>query len=168
MHGTMPQPIAWFAIAVFNHWKASDEIHELGFPLFCPMERKFKRFRGRKVPAEHPLFPGYLFASFNRNTDDWGQIDHVDGVMGILRNGPLPIQIPEAEIDRLRIAESIGVFDRTKPPKIGLEVEALDGPFAGWIGKITRARSSERVDVLLSFLGRMVEVNLPISALREV
>ena len=157
---------SWFAVAVLNHRKATAGMEDLGYPVFCPMQRSYKRTRGRKVATDSPLFPGYFFTQFDRDTDGWGEIDHIDGVLGILRNGTTPIRIPGTDIDRLRVAESIGVFDKTKPPKVGIEVEATDGPFAGWIGKIVRARSSDRVDVLLGFLGGVVEVNMPLSSLR--
>jgi len=168
MHGGFEQLQAYFAVAVLNHRRAKAGVEDLGYRVFCPMQRTFKRVRGRKVPADSPLFPGYFFTMFDRERDGWGEIDHIDGVLGILRNGTMPIGIPPADIERLRLAESIGAFDRTKPPQIGLEVEATEGPFAGWIGKIVRARSNERVEVLLGILGRMVSVELPLTSLREV
>lgn len=159
----------WFGVAVENHIDAEDGIGELGFPLFCPRERVFKVRRGRKVKEDRPLFLGYVFTSFDREAKTWGAIEHVDGVLGILKNCGVPVAAKNEQIAELRLAETMGMFDRTKPPSVGINVETAEGPLSGLIGKIARARTAERVEVALKGLfGRVVKANVPLAMLREV
>jgi transcription antitermination factor NusG len=59
------------------------------------------------------------------------------------------------------------LYDYTKPPKAGMLVELGDGPLAGFLGRVKRASPNKRVRVLVEFLGGLIEVDVPVEALRE-
>ena len=40
------------------------------------------------------LFQGYAFARFDREHDDWGRINAIDGVLGIYRHENVPVARP--------------------------------------------------------------------------
>jgi transcription antitermination factor NusG len=88
--------------------------------------------------------------------------------MDLLPNRTRPIAVNEHLIEGLKLAEQIGVFDRTKPPRVGHKVEVMDGPYAQQIGHIARARAADRVKVMLRVFGALREVEVPLMALREV
>jgi transcription antitermination factor NusG len=116
---------------------------------------------------ENPLFPRYGFVWW-ASGDDYGRILHCDGVAGLLPSEQNPVPVSSHVIDGLRLAETVGIFDHTKPPKAGAKVEVMEGPFAGMIGKIARARAADRVRVMLKILSSLREVEVPLMALREV
>lgn len=149
--------------------KSAADIELLGFPCFVPTERKIKRPRHRKpYVMETALFPRYGFVQFDINLDPWGSINEARGVIGLLKANNVPISIQDERVDALKLAQSMGIFDRTKPPKVGMAVEVTSGPFEGWIGKIERARTADRMDVLLRMLGGERRATVPLGSLREL
>lgn len=159
----------WFVF--FTHpsaeKRAQESITELGLPVFVPFEKRIQRRPGRKSRLyEAALFPGYGFVRFDMNDDRWGSIKHSDGVVDLLGSGGVPSSVPDGAIDGLKLAETVGLFDRTKPPSVGMSVEITDGPFASWIGKVTKARSGDRIDVLLNIFGADRSVTIPVAYMR--
>lgn len=153
---------------------------ELGLETYCPVERLKDRKRGRKViQVIRPLIPGYVFVAFNPLRDEWQAIEHVDGVVDLLCNDDIPSRIPTAWVEATQRAEAYGVFDRTKTApngfKIGDKVKVGEGPFAGhmalieeFLAKLKSATASKRAKVLVSFMGRMTAIELPVEALERV
>lgn len=147
---------------------ACDAVSKLGFPVFVPTEKRIQRLpNGKPRPQEKALFPRYGFVQFGP-ADPWSQILDADGVMDILRHDLTPIAVPDDVMNKLRLAQKLGVFDHTKPPEVGTEVQVTSGPFGGWIGKILRCRTGDRADVLLKFLGAECSATIPLMALKEI
>lgn len=152
--------------------QACQDIRATGFDAFTPIERH-KRYRhGHKVIIERALFPRYIFASFDASDPCWGVILEVDGVCDILCNQGQPSPVPEPIIPKLKRMQQLGLFDYTKAPnpfppgsKVMLDD---DGPFAELIAKVLRVRTADRVDVLLTYLGRQLTVNLSMARLCHV
>jgi transcriptional antiterminator RfaH len=154
---------------------ACEAIRDLGFLVYLPLEKSIRRrWNGKAVAVEHALFPRYGFVQFNMLGDPWGEIAHANGVMDVLRRGDgLPNPVPDDAIKMLRMAHDLGLFDHTKPkpfefPKAGMRVKIAIGPFEGFIGRIARARSADRIKVLLQWLGAEREVTVPLAALEQV
>ncbi len=115
-----------------------------------------------------PLFPRYAFVQFDPLAP-WSEICHADGVVDLLRNDNVPMRLPDGFVENLQHLQQLGLFDHTKLPApfpIGSKV-MLDasGPFAELIGKVQRARTRDRVDVLIKYINREVLVNVPIMRL---
>lgn len=146
-----------------------NELKELEFQSFSPVEKVRRKVRGRKLEFEVPLFPRYVFVRFDPMSSQWRQILDVSGLVDVVRESAssMPLRMPDVEVERLQLAEKLGIFDRTKPMQAGVEVEIMDGPFAGFVGKVARARSDDRIDVLLQFLGTERLSVVPITALRS-
>ncbi len=152
---SFPLGRAWFVACVESRREtdAQATIRGLGFDVFCPMEAKTKRLRGRRVECREAVFPGYLFVSFDRERDDWGAIADADGVMGILKNGQMPSRVHDIIIARLRNMDEAGVFDAGNALKEGQPVEIMEGPFAGLIARVKSATAKKRIKILLDHLG---------------
>jgi transcription antitermination factor NusG len=162
---------AWYAYrtAIKGEWRAKYGIEALGFETFMPMERRAIIRRRRKVLIESPLFARYGFVHFDIHKDEWGEIHTIDGIESLLTNNQIPVRVPTYEIDQLKLAAKFGLFDRTKKPdpfKPGDEIKIEEGPFSGFIGKVIRARTGDRVDILLNFFGSMREIELPLLQIR--
>lgn len=149
--------------------KALEGITEAKYQAFVPFERrKIRKVNRRPREYEAALFPRYGFVEFDINDPEWGAIVDADGVVDLLRSNGVPIAVPGNVIEGLMLAANMGLFDRTKPYKEGMEVEVTSGPFAGFIGKIRKVRSSERVEVLLSLFGSERIATASLSTLRQL
>lgn len=146
---------------------ADSEIRKLGFQTFTPCERRIRRVRNRRVEVDRPLFGGYGFVRFDINREAWGQIVNAKWVWDVLRMARVPVSVPDRVIDGLMVADRAGVFDHTRPPSAGMMVEITSGPFAGLLGKVKRARSSERMEVLVTWLNAEICADVPLASLRE-
>jgi transcriptional antiterminator RfaH len=140
----------------------------MGYDVLVPFEKRIQRKPGCKARAyESALFPRYGFVRFGIENDHWGEIKAAAGVLDLVRTNSVPRTVPDQAIEALKLAEAVGTFDRTVPPKVGVKVEATDGPFSGFIGTIIRARTGDRVDLLAKILGAERIVTMPLSTLRE-
>lgn len=162
--------LRWYVVmtAPARELAAGESIRDLGYSTFIPMEKRVQRRPNRKPRRyEAPLFSRYVFVEMDINRDEWGELLDADGVIDLLRTCNVPRCVPQHKIDALKLADSMGVFDQTQPIKVGMSVEITEGPFATFIGKITRARGSERAKVLLNLFGGEIETDVPMAALRS-
>ena len=126
------------------------------------------RLRFRKLTRRGPIwfveamFPGYLFAKFVYSTQHRA-VESSHGVRGILRFGERLATLPEATIIALQSkagAEEVVTVDSSL--KIGQPVQLIEGPFQGLEVVITQLLPArERIRVLLEFLGRSLEMEVP-------
>lgn len=159
---SFPSGLRWYVF--YSHVraekKAGDEIRQLEFPVFVPLEH----FRNK---APRALFPRYGFCQFDIHNPDWGNITSCKGVIDLVRVNHIPRHVPDQVIAGIRLAEGMGMFDHTRAPKVGTKVEVMEGPFAGEIGRICNIPSSRRARVLLQWLGGERVVSMPLAGLRE-
>lgn len=148
---------------------ASAEIAKLGFPTFCPFEKRIRRLPNRKPHTyQTAYFPRYGFVQFAATDCNWTSILGAKGVLDILRNNARPLPVSDHVVDALKLADRVGLFDKTKPPSVGMTVEVTAGPFSGLLGRIMRARTGDRMEVLLAMFGAEVSATIPLAALREM
>ena len=126
------------------------------------------RLRFRKLTQRWPvwfveaMFPGYLFAKFVYSTQHRA-VESSHGVRGIVRFGQRLATLPENTIIALQSkagAEEVVTIDSS--PKIGQPVHIVEGPFQGLEVVVTQLLPArERIRVLLDFLGRSLEMEVP-------
>jgi transcriptional antiterminator RfaH len=108
------------------------------------------------------MFPGYLFAKFVYSTQHRG-VESSQGVRGILRFGQRLATLPENTVIALQSkagAEEVVTVDSSL--KIGQPVQLIEGPFQGLEVVVTQVLPArERIRVLLDFLGRSLEMEIP-------
>ena len=107
------------------------------------------------------MFPGYFFAQFDYVTER-RRVEHAPGVRGLLQFGDRLATIDSATIDALRQrmeAEELVTLD--PEIKVGQEVQIAHGPLQGLEVLVTQLLpASERVRVLLEFLGRSLQMEV--------
>jgi transcription antitermination factor NusG len=133
--------------------------------VFCPRLRFQKATRtGRRWYVE-ALFPSYLFGKFDYLTQHRA-VHYCPGVSSIVHFGGKVIPVPWQAIQDLLVAVPEGAGEMiTIQPKVGLgqEVQVVEGAFAGLRAVVARMMPArQRVAVLLEFLGRMSETEVPI------
>ncbi|MCB9139502.1 MAG: transcription/translation regulatory transformer protein RfaH [Caldilineaceae bacterium] len=119
-----------------------------------------------------PLFPGYLFVRLDLAHPDSYRINQTPGVIRLVGFGRQALPVPEAVIDALRqrveqVNAQGGIAAHSF--KVGDRVRLTDGPLEGlealFQGPLT---PSQRVDVLLEFMGRLQTVKVEIDHLEAV
>ncbi len=126
------------------------------------------RLRFRRLTQRGPvwfveaMFPGYLFARFVYSTQHRA-VESSHGVRGIVRFGQRLATLPENTIIALQSkagTEEVVTIDSS--PKIGQPVHIVEGPFQGLEVVVTQLLPArERIRVLLHFLGRSLEMEVP-------
>jgi transcriptional antiterminator RfaH len=126
------------------------------------------RLRFRKLTRRGPvwfveaMFPGYLFAKFVYSTQHRA-VESSHGVRGIVRFGDRLATLPDDTIIALQSkagTEEVVTVDSSL--KIGQPVQLIEGPFQGLEVVITQLLPArERIRVLLEFLGRSLEMEVP-------
>jgi transcription antitermination factor NusG len=112
-------------------------------------------------PRPSALFPGYVFI---RPVDAWRPIlsaAHVTGVIGIGRVGEKPYLVDDDVIEDIWSRERHGFIVLPEPFAPGQKVRVRFGHFLfGGEGICKGMSGSQRVDVLLTFLGGTKKVSL--------
>ena len=108
------------------------------------------------------MFPGYLFAKFIYSTQHRA-VESSHGISGIVHFGDRPATLPENTVAALQSsvgAEEVVTLDCSI---VGQSVEIIEGPFQGLEVVVTHLLpAKERIRVLFDFLGRSVEMDVPI------
>lgn len=135
---------------------------QFGIECLSPRLRFRKPTRRGPVWFIEAMFPGYVFAKFAYSSLHRA-VESSHGVRGILRFGNCIAIVPENTVMTLRAkggGEEIITVDSSL--KIGQPVQFIEGPFQGFEVIITRLLPArERIRVLLEFLGRSVEMEVP-------
>jgi transcriptional antiterminator RfaH len=108
------------------------------------------------------MFPGYLFARFVYSTQHRA-VESSHGIRGIVRFGDRLAALSEEIVVALQSrAGSDEIVTVDSSPKIGQPVHIIEGPFQGLEVVVTQLLPArERIRVLLEFLGRSLEMEVP-------
>src|SRR2546421_8399338 len=128
---------------------------------FAPRLRMRKLTRRGAVWFVEAMFPGYFFAEFDYATRRRA-VEHAPGVRGLVQFGDRLATIDVATIDSLRRRMEANEIVTIDPEiKVGQEVQIAHGPLQGLEVLVTQLLpASERVRVLLEFLGRSVQMEV--------
>jgi transcriptional antiterminator RfaH len=129
---------------------------------FAPRLRMRKLTRRGPVWFVEAMFPGYFFAQFDYVTER-RRVEHAPGVRGLVQFGDRLAIIDSTIIDALRQRMEADELVTLDPElKVGQEVQIAHGPLRGIEVLVTQVLpASERVRVLLEFLGRSLPMELP-------
>ena len=169
VEGGAPDP-KWFCLRVAPKQEQLAIAHlrkVYGIEVFCPRLRFQKATRtGRRWYVE-ALFPSYLFGKFDYLTRHRA-VQYCAGVSTIVHFGDKIIPVPERAIRDLQSVVPEGGREETitiQPEvRMGEEVQVVEGAFAGLKAVVTRIMPArQRVAVLLEFLGRLSETEVPVA-----
>lgn len=162
-----PQPGAdafWFCLRAQpkrEHLAAVGLRKRFQIVCFAPRLRSRKLTRRGPVWFVEAMFPGYFFAQFDYTTER-RRVEHSPGVSGILQFGDRLATIDAATIaglqERVQADEVITIDPELR---VGQEVQIARGPLQGLEALVTQLLpASERVRVLLEFLGRSLQMEV--------
>lgn len=148
---------------------AERNLKRQGFRTFLPMEEGTIRRRGRFTPALLPLFPGYMFVSFDTEAGHWRAINSTYGVTKLVSFGAAPAPVPLDLVSQLMLR--CDVSGKLLPPKLlkpGDQVCITTGPLAEFVGEVERIAPDRRVWVLMEIMGGETRVAVKADQIRVV
>jgi transcriptional antiterminator RfaH len=155
----------WYVAQTHLHaeGKALQHLRRQGFDVYMPRYLKQRRHARRIDTVAAPLFPRYLFVSIDLTAQRWHSIDSTIGIAKLIRNGELPVAVPDAIVEGLRSREGADGFVRLeRQPRFapGDKIRVSHGAFCDCLGLYETISGTDRSAILLDLLGRKVRVVL--------
>lgn len=146
-----------------SHLKAVKNLNQQGFETFLPLYHYTIKHKSTFKNITRPLFPGYMFVKFDRESSHSSKINSTYGVSKLLIFEKSFKAVPEVLIDELRKRCNHSRFSiANNVLKEGDQVKVLVGPFSNFIATVEKLCPDQRISVLTDLLGRKtkVETNL--------
>jgi transcription antitermination factor NusG len=151
----------WYALSVkARHEKAvAAALRGRGVLEFLPLYRSFHESGGRIQSVNLPLFPGYIFCSFDYRNRMLVLVN--PGVLSIVGNGNSATPVDTREIDSIASMIQSGLAVSPWPfVKEGDIVYVEKGPLRGLQGTLIAFKGDYRVVVSVGLLQRSVAVEV--------
>lgn len=114
-----------------------------------------------------PLFPSYIFVSFDIKENIWSKINNSYGVSKLLSLNGIPKQLDNNFIYHLKqIIDESGFVKRSLfQIRTNMNVQINDGPFKGFFANVIKKVSKERVKLMINFFQRKTSIIVSIDNL---
>lgn len=151
----------WFIVQIkpnaYN--RAEKNLNRLGFKTFSPMHNITIRKDSQFKNVTKPLFSGYMFISFDRNSSKWGKINSTYGVSRLITFNSALKSVPVSFINGLMNRCDIsGKLCPKKKIKQGDQVKFANGPFANIIATVEKIEADQRIWILMDLMGRRTKI----------
>ena len=145
-------------INLFNELGISDRLGEV----IVPTEEVIDVKNGKKRIIERSIYPGYVFAQIDLDTNLWHRIQSLPKVGRFIGESKKPTPLSKEDIDLIiKKAEQ-----KTAPkPKVSFEpgelVRIVDGPFANFTGTVEEYNLEQgKLKLNVSIFGRITPVEI--------
>ncbi len=137
--------------------KLADYCQREGFPTTLPLYRSVKKYRGKTVTFQKPLFPGYLFLRLLQEQRQKAyQSDYVANLLDVPDQGEF-----EEQLNDILFALDQEVEVRLAPTIApGVKVRIKSGPLQGVEGWVERRQGMVEVMLRLDFIGQAAAVKM--------
>jgi len=148
--------------------RAQHFLGEKGFHTYLPRMEVERVLGVKKITAEKPLFPGYLFCRFNPE-ESLAHVRWTRGVFKILPESVSPSPIQEEVVASIQSLEQRDGLIRKKPLRTNDPIRVTQGPMKDILGIFDHWTSDRgRVRVLLNFMHYQATVELHHSLVEKV
>ena len=148
-------------------FKAKKNLDRQGVATFLPLIETTRRKPKEFLTELKPLFPGYLFLSFDAEKIKITTINSTIGLQRLLVLNNIPQTIPRNFVKALKLrCDKNGKLLTGEELKIGSNVEVLKGPFAKMVGMVEKIDSHKRITLLFEILGQKAKMTIPNKELR--
>jgi transcriptional antiterminator RfaH len=111
------------------------------------------------MKSTKPLFPGYMFVSFDKTELKWHKIKNTYGVSRLITFNSSLKSIPTTFVDNLmRRYDSSGKLISIVKMTKGDKVKILEGPFANFIATVEEYEAEHRIWLLMDLMGRKSKI----------
>lgn len=135
------------------------------FDIIIPMEEVIEEKDGKKIVVQRKVMPTYILVKMIYGDDIWHRVVGTRGITGFVGPKGRPLPLTEDEIVTMRL----------EVPKVDVtieamdEVEILDGPLNGQIGKvITADLKNNKIKVNVEMFGRDTPVDVTLEQIRKI
>lgn len=135
------------------------------FPTTLPTYKSIKKYRGKEVSFDKPLFPGYVFLRLNQETRKVAiQSNYVANMLEVVDQ-----QEFEDQLEDILFALEQGVEIRLEPTiEVGARVLVKSGPLQGQEGWVEERFGMTTVLLRLDFIGQAAAVKVQTGTLELV
>ena len=161
----------WFLIQCKpnSHRIAERNLKRQGFETFLPLAEVTRRKSTKFVNELRPLFPGYMFVTFDPSDAPWRKINSTQGVSRLVSFDGRPKPVPSALTSELQArCDEAGKLLPVTDLEVGAEIKISSGPFSEFVGTVEAIDPDKRVWVLLELMGQKSKVKLESSQVSEV
>jgi transcriptional antiterminator RfaH len=162
-------PKEWFVLQFKpnSHYQATKNLNRQEFETFLPLHDITLRKASRFVTITKPLFPGYMFVSFDKADTKWHKINNTYGVSRLLTYNSTLKSISSTFVDNLmKRYDSSGKLIPILKMRKGDKVKILEGPFANFIAQVEKYETEQRIWVLMDLMGRKTKIQTPSNAVK--
>ncbi|MDB4078008.1 transcriptional activator RfaH [Amylibacter sp.] len=150
-----------------SHHQASKNLNRQGFETFLPLHDTTSRKASRFITTNQPLFPGYMFITFDKAVSKWHKINNTYGVSRLVTFNTILKPIPTTFVNNLmKRYDSSGKLLPIKKLKKGDQVKVLKGPFANFIATVETYETDQRIWILMDLMGRKTKIQTPSDTLQ--
>lgn len=142
---------------------ACQHLREQGFEVYLPQFRKTRKHARKVEEVLAPLFPRYVFIGMDMEVARFRSINGTRGISYLLMQKDKPAIVPSQVVNQLRTQESPDgtvALDCLHMFTQGEKVWVNDGMFKDQHATFVKYTDSQRVQILLQFLGRDLCVNV--------
>ena len=158
----------WFILQFKHnsHHKAVKNLTQQGFETFLPLHDTSSRRASRFITTTQPLFPGYMFITFDRAESKWHKINNTYGVLRLVTFNSVLKSIPTIYVCNLMKRYDLsGKLVPIKKLNKGDQVKVLKGPFANFIATVEKYETDHRIWVLMDLMGRLTKTQASVKDL---
>jgi transcription antitermination factor NusG len=149
--------LRWYGLRVRSNFEqqVSSLLRAKGVEEYLPCYTVRRPWSDRVRQLRVPLFPGYVFCHMALESRPF--VLATTGVVGIAGNQNQPLPIPDHEMSAVkRMVESKSAVEPWPFLRIGQRVRVHRGPLSGIEGFLLRLKSSHKLVVSVTLLGRSV------------
>lgn len=147
---------------------ALQNLRNQGFEVYLPLFKKLRKHARKVEEVLCPLFPRYIFVGFDKAKARWRSINGTKGVTHLIMKDEVnPSTLSARIIEDLKSQElSSNILPISSLISFvkGDKVKISEGPFKNTEAVFERLDDKQRVEILISFLGRESKISLPIYA----
>jgi len=150
-----------------SHNQAAKNLNRQGFETFLPLHSITSRKASRFINSSQPLFPGYMFITFDKAKTEWHKINNTYGVSRLVTFNSILKSIPTTFVDNLmKRYDMSGELIPIKKLKKGDQVKILNGPLSNFIATVETYETDRRIWILMDLMGRKAKIQTPSDALK--
>jgi transcription antitermination factor NusG len=153
----------WYAVRTKSRHErvVCDQIDADGFESYLPTVQQFRQWSDRKKLIDFPLFPGYLFVRAPHFSTQKTQILRKVGVIGFVGNGRGAAQIPDGELNGVRLLLRNRIPHASHPYlQVGQRIRVTDGALRGIEGILVGLGSKNGLVVSIDAIQKSLIIQL--------
>jgi transcriptional antiterminator RfaH len=141
----------WYVVSTkpYQENHAALNLESVGVTAFCPKIKQKKMLQGRELSVIAPLFPGYLFARFDMESQ-YRAVTFARGVKKLVSFGAGPATVDDMVVDSIKARLNDGCLLVPQPLfEYGQVVKIQSGPLQGLEAVFERQMSDQQRAILL-------------------